>query len=205
MRNLFRWATTSLMAPALLALVAGCSSTRVQSARHPAGLGVPPFRNVMVVGVDQRPEVRDPFENEAVLLLREHGVDGTASYNLFSFQQVQGGKEQLRQQFLAAKAESVLFVRVTSQNDFVDGPPASLGSMDMGAVDESRYNALTTPGGDINTNFRLGARLYRVSDGAVIWSAALDEIMKEDANPMGFIHKTAKTIVDQMAKDKVIP
>jgi hypothetical protein len=77
--------------------------------------------------------------------------------------------------------------------------------MDMGAVDESRYNAFTTPGGEVNTRFRLGARLYRVSDGAVIWSGVLDTVMKEDSDALVFIRSTARTIVDRMAKDKVIP
>jgi hypothetical protein len=194
-----------LMTFALLAVMTACSSTQIQSSRHPAGMSAAPFRNAMVVGVDQRPEVRDPFENEAVLLLREHGVAGTASYNQFSFAQVQGDKEQLRQNLKAAGVQSLLFVRVTQRTDFVDGPPASLGSMDMGAVDESQYVAFTTPGGDINTRFRIGARLYRVSDGAVIWSAVLDEVMKEDADSTDFIRRTARTIVDRLAKDKVIP
>jgi hypothetical protein len=193
-----------LMAGALLGLMTACSSTQIQSSRNPAGMSAAPFRSVMVVGVDQRPEVRDPFENEVVLLLRERGVEGTASYNQFSFAQVKGDKEQLRQNLKSAGVQSLLFVRVTQRTDFVDGPPASLGSSDMGAVDESQYVAFTTPGGDINTRFSLGARLYRVSDGAVIWSAALNEVMKEDAAPIEFIHKTAKAIVDRMARDGVI-
>jgi hypothetical protein len=193
------------VAGALLALMTGCSSTQIQSTRHPAGLSAAPFRNVTVVGVDQRPEVRNPFENDVVSLLREHRVDGTTSYLRLSFDQVKGDKEQLRQELRASGAESVLFVRVTQRTDFVDGPPASLGSMDMGSVDESRYNAFTTPGGDINTGFRIGARLYRVSDGAVIWSGVLDTVMKEDADSTDFIRRIARIIVDRLAKDKVIP
>jgi len=195
-----------LIAGLLLAVLPGCSSTHIQSTRHPAGAGVAPFRNVTVVGVDNRPIVRDPFENDVVTLLREHGVDATASHNILTFDQIKGDKKQLHQQLLAAKAESVLFVRVTSRTDFTDGPPASLGDMDnMGAVDESRYVAFTSVGQDINTRFRLGARLYRVSDGAVIWSAVLDEVMKEDTDSMVFIRDTAKTIVERLARDKVIP
>jgi hypothetical protein len=190
------------MAGALLTLMPACNSTRTQSSRHVAA---PPFRHVMVVGMDQRPEVRDPFENDAVAFLTEHGVAGTASHTRFSFDELQGNKELIRQRLLEAKLESVLFVRVTAQADFVEGPPASLGNMDMGAVDESRYNAFTTPGGEVNTRFRLGARLYRVSDGAVIWSGVLDTVMKEDSDALVFIRSTARTIVDRMAKDKVIP
>ena len=193
------------IAGALLALACGCSSTHIQSARHPAGASMAPFRSVMVIGVDQNPDVRQPFENDTAEFLRERGVDAIASYSRLSFEAVKGDKEQLHQQLLAAKAEAVLFVRVTAKADFVDGPPASLGSMDMGAWDESTYTAFTTPGGDINTAYHLGARLYRVSDGAVIWSALLETILKEDADQLAFIRGIARKIVDRMAKDKVIP
>jgi hypothetical protein len=194
-----------LLVAGVLALVTGCSSTHIQSTRHPAGVGVPPFRNVTVVGVDQNPNVRDPFENDTAGLLQERGVVAAASYNRFSFDEVKGNKEQLRQRLQAAGAESVLFVRVTGKTDFVEGPPASLGEMDASAGEESAYVAFTTPGGNMETAWRLGARLFRVSDGAVIWSAALSTVMKDDADSLAFIRGVAKDIVERMAKDKVIP
>jgi hypothetical protein len=160
---------------------------------------------VTVAGVDQNADVRAAFENDAVGYLREHGVEATASYTRFSFDEVKGDKEELRKRLQAEKAESVLFVRVTERADFVDGPPASLGSMDMGAVNESQYVAFTTVGGEMNTAFHLGARLYRVSDGAVIWSGVVETVLKEDASSQAFIQKVAKTIVERMAKDRVIP
>ena len=200
-----RWSKTLLMSGALLALAPACTSTHIQSARHQAGGSAGPFRNVTVVGVDNRPDVREPFENDVVRCLQAHGVKGTASYTQFSFAVVKGDKEQMRKQLDAAGAESLLFVRVTDKADFVDGPPASLGSMDAGGVEESVYNAFTVPGGDINSAWRIGARLYRVSDGAVIWSCMLETIMKEDADSLVFMRGVASTIVDRMAKDKVIP
>ena len=92
---------------------------------------------------------------------------------------------------------------VSNGNAWSDKP--DLGSMDMGAVDESAYVAFSTPGGNIDTAFRLGARLYRVSDGAVIWSGVLNTVMKEGSDSFVFIRNTAKTIVERMAKDKIIP
>lgn len=199
------WSKACLVAGALVAVGTACSSTHIKSARQPAGMGVPPFRNVTVVGVDRDASVRTPFENDTAALLQQRGVAASPSYPQFSFDDIKGNKEQLRQKLVASGVESLLFVRITAQGDFVDGPPVSLGAMDMEAVDESAYVAFTTVGGEMNTSFRLGARLYRVSDGAVIWSAALGEIMKEDADAMAFIDRTAKLIVEQMAKDKVIP
>ncbi len=186
-------------------LLPGCSSTHIQSARHPAAAASTPFRNVVVVGMDERPDVRNGFENDAVAFLQERGVDGIASYTRFSFAEIKGDRQQLRQRLQAAGAASALFVSVTSRGDFVEGAPVTPGSMDMGAVDETRYLALTTPGGEVDTALRLGARLYRVSDGTVVWSGLVDTVVKEDYDSITVVRNLARTIVGGMAKDKVIP
>jgi len=189
----------------LAAILTACTSTHMQSNRTPAGMAAPPFRNVMVVGVDVRPEVRRAFENDVVGFLRAREVAGTASNSRFSLDQLKGNKEQVRDRLLAAGAQSVLVVRVTDRTDFVKGASPSLGSLDLGAVDESRFNAFTQPGGEVDTAFGFGIRLYRVSDGSLIWSALAKTVMKEDSDSAVFLRKVAKAIVDQMAKDKVIP
>ncbi len=68
-----QWGALSFIAGALTALLPGCSSTRIQSTRYPAGLTAAPFRNVMVVGMDERPEIRSRFENDVGRLLQTHG------------------------------------------------------------------------------------------------------------------------------------
>src|SRR5262249_38366973 len=153
------------------------------------------FRNITVVGMDERSEVRKPFENDVVALLQKHGLEATASHAQFSFDEVRGDKEQIRQRLLSAKAESVLFVRVTDQADFASGAVASLGNMDMASVDESRYNALTRPGGDVDASLRIGARLFRVSDGSVIWSGLVSTVRKEDYDSVVLLQSIAKKIV----------
>jgi len=168
-------------------------------------MGVPPVRNLMVVGVDKRPEVRIGFENNVVNFLQDHGVAGTASNSRISLDQLKGDREQVRARFQAAGAESVLIVRVTDRTDFVSGAPPSLGSVDIGAADEAVYNAFTQAGGEMDTALGFGLRLYRVSDGTLIWSGLVKAVMKEDADSVVFLRKVAKTIVNQMAKDKVIP
>ncbi len=165
-----------------------------------------PFGNVMVVGVDERADFRNAFESDAVSFLKEHGVAGNASHDSFSLDELKGDREQIRQRLLAAKVESVLSVRVTDQTDSAPGgPPVTLGNVGAGAVYESAYNALTMPGGSDNYNVRLAARLYRVSDGVVVWTAMMDTVVKEDYDSIVLLRGVAKTIVDRMARDKMIP
>ena len=78
-------------------------------------------------------------------------------------------------------------------SSFEDDPSTNASSV---AVDARNDVYLTTQGA--------GTRKVG-SDGAVIWSAVLDEVMKEDADSMVFIQDTAKTLVERLAKDKVIP
>jgi hypothetical protein len=204
--SLLQSATKSLMALALLALIPGCSSTHIKSTRYAAGTGAASFRNVVVAGVDQNPDVREPFENETATLLAEHGVKGTASHTMLSLEELNGNKEQLRQRLIELKAESLLIVRVTERADFVEEEaPVTLGSMEITGESESRFNEFLRPGGDVDTALRLGARLYRVSDGALMWSGVLDATIKEDQDRLVFIRRTAETIVQRLAKDKLIP
>ncbi len=195
---------TWFLALIALVLLPACSSTHIKTTLNPTGITAGPIRNVTVVGMDERLEFRNPFENDAVAFLKKHGVEGVGSHARFSLDEMKGDPEQIRQRLVASKAESVLFVHVTDKTDFGSGPPASLGSLDMAAVDESRYN-LATPGGQVDTKLRLAARLYRVSDGATIWSGQMDTIVKEDYDSVVLLRGVAKTIVDRMAKDRVIP
>ncbi len=75
----------------------------------------------------------------------------------------------------------------------------------MAAVDESRYNAFTEPGGALNTVFKLQARLYRIPDAKPVWDARIMAMLKEDADSAVFIRRVAEKIVAQMGRDWVIP
>jgi hypothetical protein len=155
--------------------------------------------------MDQRQDVRSQFENDAVHWLQTRNVQGVPSYPNYSLADFRGGRDQVRQKGANAKAESVLIVRVGDRATYNDGPPADMGSgLGWGEVDEVRYN-LSTPGGDINTDIRLEAKVFRVSDGTMMWSGLIDVIQKENYDSIVLLRTTTKAIVDRLAKDKVIP
>lgn len=197
-----RWMITG----GLLALLPACSSINIQGSRAAATTTAGPFRHVIVVGTGTRPEVREGFENDLVAFLSKRGVSGLNSYSRFSLDQLKGEKEKVRTRITATGADSVLFVRLTDREDILaGGPPPTLGDMDMAAVDESRYNALTSPGGAVNSLFVLHARLYQISDGNPVWNAQVRAIMKEDSDSIVFMRSVAEKIVRQMRKDRVVP
>ena len=187
-----------------LVLLPACSSTHIQSARTPAGMAAAHCRNVMVVGQDERPEIRNPFEDDVVRFLHEHGLEGTGSHDHFSLDELKGDKEQVRQKLAAVRVESVLYVRVSQRADTVQGPPAGLESTDAADVNDFGLS-MTTSGGEVATHLRLGLNLYRISDGVLIWSGVMDTVLKEDDDTLVVVRRVAKTIVERLAKDKLIP
>lgn len=203
-RLLPRW-SRRLMTGVLLALLPACSSVKMKSSRTAATNTAGPFRRVLVVGIDDRPLVREGFENDLVAFLNKRSVSGTSSYSRFPLEQMKGDKGQVRERLAATGADSVLFVRVTDRADVADGPPASLGDIDMAAVDELRYNAFTTPGGAMNNVFKFQARLYRISDANPVWDAQVEAVMKEDTDSILLMRKVAGKIVAQLGRDRVIP
>jgi hypothetical protein len=159
----------------------------------------------MVVGKDERQEIRSQFENDLVIALRKRQVEALTSYQQFSLDDLKGDHEQLRQKFADVKAQSVLIVRVVERGSFVSGPPGTIGDITAGAVDESTYVRFTEGGGDIETKLRLGAKLYRVSDGTLVWTGMVDTVLKEDSDSIALLRSIAQEIVSRMSKDKIIP
>jgi len=206
-KDIHRFSTGSLtiaLAGAAL-LFMGCSSTRMQTTRNSSVQLAAPFRNVLVVGMDERPDIRQRFENDVVRFLEARKVHGIATAGSFTLAEFRGDRAQIRQKFAAAKGDCVLFVHVTDRDSFSQGPPASLGSDDMGAVSESRYIVMTSVGGAIQSDVQIGARLFRLPDSTLIWSGLVDTKLGENYDPVVVLDSVAKTIVDGMAKDQVIP
>ncbi len=158
----------------------------------------------MVVAKDERPDVRSEFENDMVNALSKHQVTGVASYQQFPLDDLTGDKEQLKQKFANTGAQSVLIVRLVERGTFMSGPPGTIGDISPGSVDEASYERFTS-GGDIETDLRLGAKLYRVSDGSMVWSGVIDTTLKEDYDSIVVMRSVADRIVSGLAKDKVIP
>ena len=186
-------------------LFIGCSSTHIDTTRNWSVQLGSPFRNILVVAMDERPEMRQRAENDIVRFLQARNVRGTATVGSFTFAEFKGDREQIRQKLAGANGDAVLFVRVADRDTFKDGAVGSLGGYDMGAVSESRYVRLTAGGGEIKSDIQIGARLFRLSDGALIWSGLVDTKIGDNSDSVVVLDNIAKTIVEGMVKDQVIP
>lgn len=187
-----------------LALLTSCSSTHIQSSRVPAVPAAAPFHNVLVVGMDERPEVRSQFEVDLVYFLQQRKVVGVASYKQFALSEFKGDRAAIRKKCASAGVESVLLVRMTGRTTFAEGHQGGLGSLDGSTADETSYE-LFSADGSFNTDMRLEAKLFRVSDAAPIWNGVVDTIIKQDNDTRHMLWGVAKAIISRLAKDQVIP
>jgi hypothetical protein len=187
-----------------LALLTACSSTHIQSARVPVVPAAALFHKVLVVGMDERPDVRRQFEVDMVYFLKQRKVEGVASYQQFALSEFKGDRTAIRQKCVSAGAESVLLMRITGRTTVIEGHQGGLGSLDGSTPDETSYELFTAEG-TFNTDIRLEAKLFRVSDAAPIWNGVVDTIIKEDRDTRYMLWGVAKAIVARLAKDQVIP
>jgi hypothetical protein len=68
------------LALALVALAAGCGSSRVVNQWSNPEYAAPHFNRIMVIGITKQPSIRRAFEDEFVARLKEKGVDAVQSY-----------------------------------------------------------------------------------------------------------------------------
>ena len=193
-----------LMAAVAVIILTSCSSTRIESTLNPAVVGAAPVRSVLVVGMWERPEVRTRFESDMVYFLAQHSVAAVGSQGRFTLDEFRGDRKQLREKLEAAKVSFVLITRETARTTFLGPPSGAGGDMSWGEADDFVSGHAALSAGDIKTDVRLGAKLYRVSDGAVLWSGLVDTLLKENYNSVAVSKRVAETIVKRMVKDKVI-
>lgn len=180
---------TWLLAFCAVSLLTACSSTHIRGSKTSAASSVSPFRNVMVAALDDRPDVGAQFESDVVYFLQQRKVVGVGSSGRFALSDFQEVGEEIRKKCANTGAESLLLVRTTDRTTFEKGPGYE------------RYTEAT----DIETDVQLTATLYRLSDGALIWNGVVDTILKDQYDTRVVMKKVANVIVNNLAKEKVIP
>jgi TolB-like protein len=192
-------------AAATLLLLVACASPGMRGAVNPAAHLDSPIRTMLVVGMDERPLIRAGWENDVVAALQKRQVNAVASYNQFPLTTFSGTQDQIRQALAAANVQFALFAKTGDRTDFVAGAPMSFSERDISSAQASQYLYLTAGGGDIETDLRLGAKLYRVSDGALVWSGVVDKVVKEGYDSIALLRSIARSLVGEMSSAKVIP
>ena len=189
----------------LSTLLTSCSSVKIQSQRSPAAAGPVSVRYLVVVALDERPELRARFENEFVAQWKVANVKCTASHERFKLADFAGDREEVRRKLTAASVETVLVVRATDRITSVEGSVAPVlyaGELTWADVDTARYQMFTS-GGEITTRLVVSGKLFRVGDGALLWSSFTETTLGENYDQHVVVRKVAGAIAGQLRRDKI--
>lgn len=207
MRNqrVIRSVVSILVASAVGLLLPACGSTRVRGERTAAGARAGSVRNVTIVSLDPRADVRKPFERDVASKLKRHGVTGNPSFERFSLDELKGDWAQVRKRLADAGAEAILYVRLANRVNFSEGSRTGAGDIDVNDLDAPGAIGFGHPESKIDSHLFLEAQLFRVADGAILWSGSVNSLVKEDDDYLVVTRRIADAIVDRMASDRIIP
>jgi hypothetical protein len=217
-RNPFRGAIgmkPSFRAAALLVLIALAAlpllaNTRIVHHWVLTGLPMPEVHKMLIASIADNYLIRQEFEDEMKKLLAKYGVEGVQSYMVLppKNEMMEG---ELKQRIKESSLDSVLVVRPkavrTESEEVVTGgiyvpPPGYYTFWPYWNMAYAGDFYPTSSYTKENIVVRVEFNLYSTKDERLIWSGETDSIYSKDFEKMG--KEYAKTLVNQLKKDKVI-
>jgi len=174
-----------------------------------SGLPMPKFTKVMVASVMENYLVRQGFEDEMKKLLEKNGVQAVQSYMVLppKNEMMEG---ELKQRIKESSLDSVLVVRPKNvrkeTEEVVTGgiwvPPP--GYYNFWPYWNTAYGEFYPTSSYTKENIvvRVEFNLYNTKDEKLVWSGETDTVYSKDFEKLGKDY--AKTLVNQLKKDKVI-
>ena len=169
-------------------LLTACAATQLTAVWKDASYMGHPTK-VMVIGVAKNPLNRRLFEDEFVVQLKSHGVDGVASYTVLT-DKLQDDQEAIEAKVKELGADSVLITRLVSKKivqSYVPGrayyPPSYYGTWPDYYGYGYRY--LYSPGYITNDEYAvIETNLYETVTDKLIWAASSETLMMESNQSM---------------------
>jgi hypothetical protein len=205
----FRSRVILLLAVVVLATLPLMAGTKIVHRWVLTGLPMPQFKKVMIAGVMENYLIRAEFEDEMKKLLAKYGIEAVQSYMVLppKNEMMEG---ELKQRIKESVLDGVLVVRpkavrketeeVVTSGIYV--PPPGYYSFypywNMAYGDFYPTSSYTKE----NIIVRVEFNFYNVKDEKLVWSGESDTVYSKDFEKLGKDY--AKTLVDQLKKDKVI-
>jgi len=186
----------------MLAVLAGCATSRlVTQQSNPEYVGKS-FKTVMVVGVTADEIVRRTFEDRVAALLDKRGLKGIPGYSLGSRGQVE--EAELRRIIARSGAEGVFITRVTR----VDRDSATAQGATVGVGLYTYYGGVwqtvtTAPQQISGPSWTLSeTRLFDAKTGALAWTGIVETRENKDLGEA--LTQYVNLVFDAMVKDRVL-
>jgi len=186
-----------------LAVLPGCTTSRVVSQQSNPDYVGKSFKSVMVVAVTSDEIVRRTFEDRVATLLNKRGLKGIPAYSVAGSR---GKVEEadLRQAIARSGAEGVLITRVT-RVDRESGtvPGATVGVGLYGYYGGVWQTVTTAPQQISGPSWTLSeTRLFDARTGALAWTGIVDTRENDDLGAA--MTQYVNIIFDAMVRDRVL-
>jgi hypothetical protein len=163
-----------------------------------------PVKKMAVIGVSDKPVIRNLFEDEFVRELRARGTDAVASYTVLPIDRL-ADKGIVQSKIRETGADAVLMIRLVDMKSVQTYVPGQVYVMPNYYHGWSGYygNVFATPGYAYQDEYAyLETNLYDVKTEQLIWSARSETWMAD--SDQSTIKSFIGVIIARLAADKII-
>ncbi len=163
-----------------------------------------PVRKIAVIGVSNKPVIRNLFEDEFVRELKVRGTDAMASYTILTFDQL-ADKETVQSRIRELGADAVLMTRMVDRKTVQTYIPGQVYVMPNYYYGWSGYygNVFVTPGFTVQDEYAfLETNVYDLKTEQLVWSARSETWMPDSDQEL--IKSFIGVIISRLSADEVI-
>ena len=203
---------SSGLAAAVVLAVFGCSSsTRLTTVWSDPASQPGSLRKLMVVNVAKTATIRRAFEDQFAAVLNAQGIDAEPSYRLVADGALDSAEASIAMH--RSHCDGVFVTRILDQITVKTYyPPTSAyrtvpSAYHGGWYDyySRGYSYVTVPGYTVeNQLVNMETNLYRVSDGALVWSALSRTWLQQSETPGDETNDVVRELVRGLSKTNII-
>jgi hypothetical protein len=194
-----------------IALVAGCTQSRLlEQHANPAYVGKP-FKRVLVVAVTQDNVGRRLFEDRMTALLGQRGIKGVQAYSILGGKPAAVEEAKLRAAIAEAGADGMLIARATRVEDASFTTPGRSVAIGVGwgglygyysGIWQTSYLPPETVPGPARTISE--TRLFDARTGTLAWSGTIGTQDRRGVLDDAALQQYVEIVFDAMVRDGVI-
>jgi len=185
-----------------IACLTGCSSVSLQSSWKDTSTPSRQYRKILVVGISERPQMRQVFEEVFVAEARKRGITGIASYTLTGVAATPS-RDSLEQAVKTSGADSVITTRLVGIKENRDTRSGfiltSHGATTISGIPVSYATFVHQPVEvTTSTNAAIETNLFNTETGIMTWSGITNAV-----NPEGIItiaSEVANIVLNELVK-----
>ncbi len=196
-------------------LLCSCATTSVKKTWKSPQYTAGPITNVAVLVIDERPLLRQAFENRFVEQLMKAGMSASATFKTISLGDINQDKKAAAERLRSAGCQAVLTLRLADiASSYRESRPSGERyaevitgfEMDMWYDYYSvAYADLSPTYGNLKQQVCLETILFDLGTGKRVWSGLSQSVLKERTDRLAEMDPIVAKFVQAMRRDGMIP